>query len=393
MSAGSNPLLERLGLFAGALRRAGLPVDSARVALAHQALLAVEPDAAADLEAALEAVLLNRAGDLALFRELFQAVFVTGLAAPLAEADAGPQREGGDPAGSFDPAGLSPQARQALASSPHRPVPPPASRPRDREAGLAASDLERLRHADFRGLDAEETRRVERLVRGVALAWPRRASRRTRAGARGALPHWGRVVREAARQGGDVPRLIRRQRRREPLPLLVLVDVSGSMERYARLLLGWLHAATRKLKRCDVFAFGTALTDLTPAFRQADPDAMLAVAGRAIADYGGGTRLGDSLAELRRTSAHRLVGGRTLVLLVTDGLDRGDPADLARHLRWLRLHARALLWLNPLMRHEGYAPEARGAAVLHAQADRMLAVHNLARLESWAGRLADWVRD
>ena len=178
----------------------------------------------------------------------------------------------------------------------------------------------------------------------------------------------------------------------QPLPLLVLVDVSGSMERYARPLLAFLHAATRdaygRKGRRDVFAFGTHLTDLTPAFGLADTDDMLAAASAAIDDFAGGTRLGESLASLRLQHARRLVGGRTLVLLITDGLDTGEPQALSRELDWLRLHSRRLLWLNPLLRFSGYAPLARGAAVLHRQAHGMLAVHNLSKLQDLAASLA-----
>ncbi|WP_232324391.1 VWA domain-containing protein, partial [Variovorax sp. WDL1] len=173
---------------------------------------------------------------------------------------------------------------------------------------------------------------------------------------------------------------------------LVLIDVSGSMERYARLLLAFLHAATRRAGRRDVFAFGTQLTDLTPAFRIADTDAMLGAAGEAIADFAGGTRLGASLAELRRHHARRLTGRRTLVLVISDGLDTGEPEMLERELLWLKRHSRRVLWLNPLLRYEGYAPLARGAAVLHRHADAMLAVHNLSALEQLASSLAALMR-
>jgi uncharacterized protein len=176
------------------------------------------------------------------------------------------------------------------------------------------------------------------------------------------------------------------------LPLLVLIDVSGSMERYARLLLAFLHAATRRAGRRDVFAFGTHLTDLTPAFRIADTDAMLGAASAAIDDFAGGTRLGESLAQLRRAHARRLTGRRTLVLVISDGLDTGEPEALERELQWLRRHSRRVLWLNPLLRYEGYAPLARGAAILHRHADAMLAVHNLNALEQLAASLAALMR-
>jgi uncharacterized protein len=222
----------------------------------------------------------------------------------------------------------------------------------------------------------------------VRLPLPHFASRRTRPAASGARMHWPGVMHQASQTGGELVRLPRLARREQPLPLLILVDVSGSMERYARLLLAFLHAATRRHPRRDVFAFGTHLTDLTPAFKVADTDAMLAHAGAAIDDFAGGTQLGDSLATLRRLHSRRLVGRRTLVLIITDGLDTGEPAELTKELAWLRRRSRRLLWLNPLLRFEGYAPLARGAAALHSQAHGMLAVHNVSKLEDLAASLA-----
>jgi uncharacterized protein with von Willebrand factor type A (vWA) domain len=174
---------------------------------------------------------------------------------------------------------------------------------------------------------------------------------------------------------------------------MVLVDVSGSMERYSRMLLAFLHAATRAHRRRDVLAFGMDLTDLQSAFGLADTDAMLEQTNALIADYAGGTRLGASLAQLRQRHARRLIGRRTVVLIITDGLDTGEPEVLQQQLQWLRLHSRRLLWLNPLMRFDGYAPLARGAAALHAHAHVMLAVHNLSRLQELAASLARLLRN
>lgn len=119
---------------------------------------------------------------------------------------------------------------------------------------------------------------------------------------------------------------------------------------------------------------------------------MLQRAGQAIHDFAGGTRLGDSLARLRQQHARRLVGRRTLVLIVSDGLDTGEPEDLARELDWLKHRCRRLLWLNPLLRFDGYEPSARGAAVLHRAADAMLAVHNVTRLQQLAGAIASLMK-
>jgi uncharacterized protein with von Willebrand factor type A (vWA) domain len=195
-------------------------------------------------------------------------------------------------------------------------------------------------------------------------------------------------MRAAVRLGGETLHLPKRQRRQQPLPLLILVDISGSMERYARLLLAFLHAATHKHPRRAVFAFGTQLTDLSTAFKLADTDAMLAHANALIEDFAGGTQLGQSLESLRTHHARTLVGRRTLVLVITDGLDTGEPQLLSKELDWLKLHTRRILWLNPLLRFDGYAPLAQGAQALNQVAHGMVAIHNLTKLEDLASSLA-----
>jgi uncharacterized protein with von Willebrand factor type A (vWA) domain len=382
--ARSGKLADNIAGFGRALRRAGLRVDSARIALAQEAAQLVGVADRHDLAAALEAVLVSREPERGVFRELFDAWFRDPEIAHKLLAQMLPSADG------KAPKPRRPRVAEALA--PQQRFGQQPLQPKDREvefdAAMTASDLERLQHADFNAMSASEFRLVERLAREVALPVPSVPMRRTRPGARGPQLHWARTLRHAGRTGGELLVLRRLRRRREPLPLLVLVDVSGSMERYARLLLAFLHAATREHRRRDVFAFGTHLTDLTPAFRLGDSDEMLAAASAAIADYAGGTRLGDSLATLRQQHARRLVGRRTLVLIISDGLDTGEPQLLAHELDWLTHRCRRLLWLNPLLRFEGYAPLARGAAVLHRHAHAMLAVHNLAKLEELAASLA-----
>jgi len=376
-------LADNLVGFGRALRRAGVPVDSARIALASEAAALVGVHARADLAAALEATLVTREQDRAVFAELFNAFFRDPEVAAKLLSQLLPRTPG-----QAEPSKRRPRVREALTPGlPATAAPPKAGEPLEVDAAMTASEQQRLRHADFNALGADEYRLVERLAREVPLPVPEVASRRAAAGGRGHQPHWSRTLREAGRSGGELVRLLQRRRRHMALPLLVLVDVSGSMERYARLLLAFLHAATRGQRR-DVFAFGTHLTDLTPAFRLADTDAMLQAAGAAIDDYAGGTRLGESLAGLRQRHARRLTGGRTLVLLVTDGLDTGEPDVLAAELDWLRRHSRRVLWLNPLLRFEGYQPLARGAAVLHRKVDGMLAVHSLGKLQELAAAIA-----
>lgn len=393
--ARTGKLADNLSGFGRTLRRAGVRVDAARMALAQQAVMLVGL-AREDFCAALEAVLVSREQDRLVFRELFDAYFKNPDVAQKLLVQMLPSAES-----KAEPAKRRPRVSEALAPvRAARNAPPPREEDKvDFDAAMTASDLQRLRQADFNQLSASEYLLVERLAREIPLPLPRYAARRTRPGAQGHRPHWPGAMHLAARSGGEVLRVPLLQRRQQPLPLLVLVDVSGSMERYARLLLAFLHAATAPRRmgamgavRRDVFAFGTGLTDLTPAFRLADTDVMLQVASHAINDFAGGTRMGDSLAQLRQQHARRLVGRRTLVLLISDGLDTGAPGVLAQELAWLRRHCGRLLWLNPLLRFEGYAPTARGAAALHRQAHSMLAVHNLSRLQDLAASLAAVLR-
>ena len=382
----SGKLADNIAGFGRTLRRAGVRVDSSRIALATHAAIAVGLGEKQDLSAAFEAVMVSREQDRVVFRELFDAYFRNPDVAAKLLAQLLPSAEG-----KAEPSKRRPRVREALAPQNaygQQAKPKQEDQKVEFDAAMTASSLDRLKHADFNSLSGSEYRLVEQLARDVRLPLPHFASRRTRPATSGARIHWPGVMHQASQTGGELVRLPRLARREQALPLLILVDVSGSMERYARLLLAFLHAATRRHPRRDVFAFGTHLTDLTPAFRVADTDDMLAHASAAIDDFAGGTQLGDSLATLRRQHSRRLVGRRTLVLIITDGLDTGEPAELTKELAWLRRRCRRLLWLNPLLRFEGYAPLARGAAALHSQAHGMLAVHNVSKLQDLAASLA-----
>ncbi len=379
--ARSGKLPDNITGFGRALRRAGVPVDSSRIALAIDAVRLVGVKRKDDLHAALRAVLVSRQQDIEVFDQLFDALFRNPELAQQLLAQMLPKVRQGQPPN------RKARVQEALAAART-----PAQGPRKEsevqlDAAMTASDQQRLRHADFATLNASEFRLIEQLVREVPLPLPPVPGRRTRAGLRGQRPHWAAAMNQARRFEGELLWIPNRERCAQPLPLLVLVDVSGSMERYARLLLAFLHNATRHTPR-SVFAFGTDLTDLRPAFRHRDTDHMLEAANAQIADFAGGTRLGASLASLRERHARCLVGRRTVVLLISDGLDTGETAVLDAELQWLKRHCRQLLWLNPLLRFDGYAPLASGAQVLHRHADGMLAVHNLSRLEDLAQAMA-----
>lgn len=385
--ARSGKMAENIIGFGRTLRRAGLPMDSARIGVGLQAALLVGIEAKVDLRAALQATLVCRQQDQTVFDQLFDAYFRNPELTQQLLAQMLPKVTQANP----KPKRLA-RAQEALAAVRAAVNSPPRAEEKIQfDAALSASDRVRLRHADFESLSASEFRLVERLAREIALPWPQLTARRLQSSSRGVRLDWRRTLRESARYDGELLALPYLSRRLEPLPVLLLIDVSGSMERYARLMLAFLHQSTRRVAR-SVFAFGNHLTDLNPAFRLTDTDAMLGQANRLIDDFAGGTQIGASLAELRRTQSRQLVGRRTVVLMISDGLDTGSSEQLESELGWLKRNCRSLLWLNPMLRFDEYQPAARGAAVLQKKADGMLAIHNLAQLEDLARSLVQLVK-
>lgn len=392
--AREGKLADNIAGFGRALRRAGVNADSERIALAQQAALHVGLASKADVAAALECVLVSREQDRGVFRELFEVYFKDPDIAAKLLSQMLPTSQGKAPASKRRPRvheALAPQKSFGQSSTA-----PKKDQEVEFDAAMTASDVRQLKKADFNALSTSEYRLVERLARELAMPVPCIAGRRLQASEHGARLHWRSALQQAARTGGELMHLPRWQRRPAPVPIVLLVDVSGSMERYARMLLSFLHAATRTVDgagsqriRRDVFAVGTQLTSLSAAFRLGDGDDMLAMASHAIEDFAGGTQLADCLIQLRQQHARCLVGGRSMVLLVSDGLDTGDGQALDHELAWLKRHSRRLLWLNPLLRFEGYAPLARGAQALHRHSDAMLAVHNLQKLQDLAQSLHD----
>jgi len=268
-------------------------------------------------------------------------------------------------------------------------------RPREREAPpevtvdatLTFSPGERLRTMDFEKMTSEEWAEAKRIVAGLRLPVPLVRTRRREPSARGRDIDLALTMRRMARRGGEITALARREPRRRPPPLVVLCDISGSMHRYTRMFLHFVHALTRDRERVATFLFGTRLTNVTRPLRDRDVDEALARVSSAVTDWAGGTRIGACLREFNYRWARRLLAQNACVLLVTDGLDRDDQPILEGEMQRLHRSCRRLVWLNPLLRYEGFEPRASGIAAMRPHVDAFIPMHNIETLRGLAATL------
>ncbi len=365
-------------LFGRVLRRAGLEVHPGRMLDAVAALADVGVRSRTDVRATLGTLLVHRRDDLA----LFEAAFDLFWRAP----DTG---GGGLPLFS-----LGERPRVVVRHAPGADVPvaidstTPAPGAAARLAVGAWSRAGVSRTKDFADFTEEEIRRADALLAG--LAW-RLGTRRTRRWMR--APHGAidlrRIARRSLSHGGELVELPRRRRAERPRPLVVLCDVSGSMERYSRMLLQFVAGLGRASARTESFVFATRLTRITRRLRGACGPASAASLARAAGDWGGGTRIGESLRAFNVHWARRVMRNGPIVLIVSDGWDRGDPALVAGEMARLHRRCHRLVWLNPLLGSASYEPLTRGMQAALAHVDDFLPVHNLASLEQLARHLAN----
>lgn len=256
------------------------------------------------------------------------------------------------------------------------------------DKALAYSPGELLQRKEFSAMTPEELDRVRLLIQRLDWRLGRRVTRRRAPRRRGDALLMRRVIRDAARHGGTPLRLPRQQRKQKPRPLVIIADISGSMEKYSRLLLQLAYSLARRLGRVECFVFGTRLTRVTAQLRLRNVDRALDQAAREVVDWGGGTRIGPSLHSFNRRWARRVLGRGAVALVVSDGWEHGDAALLAREARQLQRRCHRLIWLNPLAGKDGYQPRAAGMAAALRHVDDFLPVHNLQSLEDLAARLA-----
>ncbi|MEM8787491.1 MAG: VWA domain-containing protein [Pseudomonadota bacterium] len=383
-------LAENITHFARALRRAGLPVGPGRVVDAVRAVEAAGFTAKADFYTTLEACFVSRAEHRAVFGQVFRLYwrdpqFLEHMMSMLTPMVRGANERP-------KPRAAERRAAEALLDTLQADTPPePQGEEIEFDATLTFSAQERLRQADFEQMSAADLAAARRALAALQLPVRPIASRRTAPAARGRVADWRGTMRAAMRSGGEI-RDLKRQRRRERYPNLVaLCDISGSMSSYSRMLLHFLHAAANAKgagwAQVHAFTFGTRLTNITRHMRARDVDQALAAAGAEARDWEGGTRIGACLHAFNRDWSRRVLGQGAVVLLITDGLDRDDPDLLAAEADRLRLSAHKLIWLNPLLRWDGFAPKARGVRALLPRVDSFRAGHSIASLEGLAAAL------
>lgn len=341
-------MIETLTRFGRALRDEGLDSGPGRIADFCRAAALVGP---ADLYWAGRATLVGGGEEIPVYDEVFRRFF-----------------------------GATPKGEQ------HRPIRGPVVVETERRRGLA-SPVELLREKSFSRCSREELAALAKLMNGLTLTIPARRTRRLER-ARGGRPDLRRTLRRSFRTGGEPLELLRRSRRRRPRRLVLLLDVSGSMDAYSRALVLFAHAALRGHPRWDAFCFGTRLTRVTRALAGSDPDEALRRAAADVVDWDGGTRIGESLKRFLDDHGHGGLARGAVVVICSDGLDVGDPELLAEQMARLARLAYRIVWLNPLQEDPAYEPLARGMHAALPHVDLFLSGHSLASLEEVADALA-----
>ena len=380
--------------FARTLRRAGFPLGTGQI---NEAIRAIETIGVArrdDLRSALFATLVTHPAQRPLFDQAFEAfwrdpgLFEKSLAALLPQTLIPPAELPSTPGARRVAEALRGQAQ-----------------PRDGEAKTileldardTASTDDLLAAKDFEQMSGEETARAKAVLARMTWSLPERLTRRTEPAQRGHAFDLRRTLRKSLKTGGNIVRLERRRRQTREPPLVVLCDISGSMSGYARMCLHFLHGLThpRRIRggATHTFLFGTRLTNVTRALRLRDPDEALAKVAELTPDWDGGTRIAEALTRFNRDWSRRVLGQGAIVLLITDGLERDDTTALARAAGRLHRSARRVVWLNPLLRYDAFAPKAQGVKALLAHVDELRPVHNLMSMADLAAALCGDARE
>lgn len=382
-----SALADNVVHFTRLLRAAGMPVGTGQALAAADALGHAGVSERLAVRQALFTTLVTRREHIALFDQAFELFWRDPRVAERAMAMMLPQQkletEASKSAGA---------RRLAEALNEGRRGEKREEEALEVDATLTASADEILRRKDFEQMSREELAEARRIVTALPLQIERIETRRWKPAVHGTRIDLRQTLRRSLRAGGGVINLAEARRRDQAPPLVALVDISGSMIRYARVFLHFLHALTearrRQGQRVSTFVFGTRLTNATRALRLRDVDEALEIIGRDAGDWGGGTRIGAALREFNFRWGRRVLGQGAVVLLISDGLDRDDAGVLSAEAGRLERSCRSLIWLNPLLRYAGFEPKAAGIKALLPHADRFLPLYNVDTLADLSRELA-----
>ncbi|WP_226688514.1 vWA domain-containing protein [Ruegeria arenilitoris] len=390
-----NPkLAQNITHFARALRKAGLPIGTGRVVDAIRAVQAAGFTEKQDFYWTLHACFVNRPEHRTVFAQVFRLYwrdprYLEHMMSLMLPAIRGVQEERKADA-------AEKRAAEALLDGVERDPPDVDEDEGDTEleidASKTASTEELLRSLDFEQMSTAEIAQAKRMLVRLALPVKPIESRRGQASHLGHRIDCARTLRAAMRQGGELRDIARLKPKPRWPNLVVLCDISGSMSQYSRLILHFLHSVSNTKgagwAKVHAFTFGTRLTNITRHLQQRDVDAALAAAGAEAQDWEGGTRIGECLHAFNRDWSRRVMGQGAVVLLISDGLDRGDPDALGREVERLHLSSRRLIWLNPLLRWDGFMPKAQGVVAMLPHVDSFRAGHSIASLEDLAAAIS-----
>ncbi len=368
----ANALAENIAHFARALRTAGMPVGPGTVLDAVAAVEAAGIGSREDFYWTLHAVFVTRHEQSVLFRTAFEIFWkkrhlmekLLSILMPVAPATPGKP----DPVSLRLQEAFFKQAESVPVEKPEIEV----------DASLTVSDVEVLQKKDFAQMTAAEIAAANRTVAALVLPDDAVPTRRLAPDPRGRRIDLRRTLRRSIGEGGGIIDLARRGPKTKHPPLVVLCDISGSMNQYTRVILHFVHALMENRRNVHAFTFGTRLTNITRMLKARDPDEALAACTAAVEDWSGGTRIAPSLAAFNRLWSRRVLSGGAVVLLVTDGLERDGTDDLSRAADRLHRSCRRLVWLNPLLRFDGFEARAQGIRALLPHVDEFRTIHNVA---------------
>ena len=372
MATSEGHLAENILYFARALRAAGIPVGPGAVLDALEALSVARIGARDDFYWTLHAVFVKRHEHTVLFDQAFRIFFRKRGYIEKLIASMLPETTPGAP--KPPPPGAQ-RIQEALFSGLNEREDDKSNL--DIDARLTVSDREVLQKKDFAQMTAAEIAAAKEAIARLALPLNKVRTRRLAPNRHGHLIDIRRTLRASMKAGGAVIDLKYLGPRVKEPPIVALLDISGSMSEYTRLFLHFLHAVTDARKRVTTFLFGTRLTNVTRAIRQRDPDEALAACSANVADWSGGTRIASSLRVFNKQWARRVLTQGAVVLLITDGLERDADDTLAFEIDRLHRSCRRLIWLNPLLRFQGFEARAKGVQTMLPHVDELRAIHNL----------------